>query len=100
MIQIDLEVSWEANFCVKVLVPPLRVLEAEIFQQLFQHMWSCVLMEGITADQLPGNSRKSWSIQPNQQEEAVERWIDAFQVKPISVPKSHRTALELVVPGT
>lgn len=37
-------------------------------------------MEGITADQIPGYSRKKWAMQPNPQEEAVERWIDALQV--------------------
>ena len=37
-------------------------------------------MEGITADQLPGYVKKNWIMPPKGQEEAVERWIDAFQV--------------------
>ena len=62
------------------LVPPLRELEAQIFQQLFQYMWSFVLMEGATADQLPGALAKQWVIPPSKEEESVQRWIDALQV--------------------
>ena len=63
-----------------MLVPPLRELESHIFQQLFHHLWAYVLMEGVTADQLPGTQPKHWIIPPSREEEAVQRWIDAFQV--------------------
>jgi hypothetical protein len=69
----------------KVLVPPLRELEAQVFQQLFQYMWSSVLMEGATADQLPGAVAKQWVMQPSKEEESVQRWIDAFQVMPLHI---------------
>lgn len=62
-------------------MPPLRELEAHIFQQLFQYMWSTVLLEGARADQLPGAQPKQWIIPPSKEEEAVQRWIDALQVK-------------------
>ncbi len=64
---------------VQGLVPPLRNLEEQLFQQLFQYMWSFVLMEGATADQLPGALGKQWVIPPSQEEASVQRWIDAFQ---------------------
>ena len=67
------------RIALQVLVPPLRELEAHIFQQLFQHMWSSILMEGVTADQLPGAQPKHWIIQPSREEEAIQRWIDGFQ---------------------
>ena len=61
-------------------MPPLRELESHIFQQLFNHLWASVLMEGVNADQLPGTQPKHWIIPPSKEEEAVQRWIDAFQV--------------------
>lgn len=61
-------------------MPPLRELEGFIFQQLFQHMWAFSLVEGVTADQLPGAQPKHWIITPSREEEAVQRWIDGFQV--------------------
>lgn len=67
-------------------MPPLRELEAQVFQQLFQYMWSSVLMEGATADQLPGAVAKQWIMQPSKEEECVQRWIDAFQVYPPPPP--------------
>ena len=69
---------------VQGLVPPLRELEEQLFQQLFQYMWSFVLMEGATADQLPGALGKQWVIPPSPEEASVQRWIDAFQVRPLS----------------
>ena len=62
-------------------MPPLRELEEQLFQQLFQHMWSFVLMEGATADRLPGALAKQWVIPPSPEEASVQRWIDALQVR-------------------
>lgn len=80
-------------------MPPLRELEAHIFQQLFQHMWSSILIEGVTADQLPGAQSKYWIIPPSKEEEAVQRWIDGFQVRALFPLffKSHLQLLQAVV---
>ena len=39
-------------------MPPLRELEAYIFDQIFHHLWHTVLMEGATSDVLAGASHK------------------------------------------
>ena len=64
----------------QVLVPPLRELETAIFEQLYRHLWTSVLLEGASADLLPGAQPKQWIIAPSKEEEAVQRWLDALQV--------------------
>lgn len=68
------------------LVPPLRDLEAHLVQQLFQNMWTHVLLEGATAHKLSGARSLKWTINPSREEEAVQRWVDALQAHPPPFP--------------
>ena len=70
----------------QVLVPPLRELEGYVFEQLLRQLWRNVLLEATFGDSLAGASAAkpilpSKHRQATREEQAVQRWLQALQVR-------------------
>jgi hypothetical protein len=68
-----------------VLVPPLRELEAYVFEQLLRQLWRGVLIEATLGDSVAGAAAArpfpTWRHRRMTREEAaVVRWLQALQV--------------------
>lgn len=70
---------------IQVLVPPLRELEAYVFEQLMRQLWRGVLIEATMGDSVAGAA----AARPfpdlrrrrmTREEAAVQRWLQALQV--------------------
>ena len=75
----------EHVFCVgQVLVPPLRELEAYIFERLFRYLWQKALLESVKREPSGGPMFSPHMMTPthkaSQHEDAIQRWLDALQV--------------------
>ena len=71
----------------QVLVPPLRELESYIFERLFRYLWQKALLESVSREPSGGALFSPHNIltpthKASQHEDAIQRWLDALQVKP------------------
>ena len=68
----------------QVLVPPLRELEAYIFERLFRYLWQKALLESVKREPSGGPMFSPHMMTPthkaSQHEDAIQRWLDALQV--------------------
>ena len=70
----------------QVLVPPLRELEAYVFEQLLRQLWRGVLLEAALGDSVAGEAAaRPWPASKHvrhatKEEAAVQRWLQALQV--------------------
>ena len=67
-------------------MPPLRELEGYVFEQLLRQLWRNVLLEATYGDTLAGASAAkpilpSKHRQATREEQAVQRWLQALQVR-------------------
>lgn len=70
----------------QVLVPPLRELEAYIFERLFRYLWQKALLESVSREPSGGPAMFSPHMmtpthKASQHEDAIQRWLDALQVQ-------------------
>lgn len=69
-----------------MLVPPLRELEAYVFEQLLRQLWRGVLIEATLGDSVAGAAAArpfpaSRHRTATREEAAVQRWLQALQVR-------------------
>ena len=82
-----------------MLVPPLRELEGYVFEQLLRQLWRNVLLEATFGDTLAGASAAkpllpSKHRQATREEQAVQRWLQALQVRSASAGRCAGTLLK------
>lgn len=69
---------------VQVLVPPLRELEAYIFERLYRFLWTKALLESANREPASQANFSPHVLSPthkaSQHEDAISRWLDALQV--------------------
>ncbi|KAK9805120.1 hypothetical protein WJX72_000185 [[Myrmecia] bisecta] len=71
----------EFDWVMDVLVPPLRELEGYIFEQMFRHLWTSVLLEHANSEGLPGSQQPVMvhGHKVSSQELAIQRWFESLQ---------------------
>lgn len=81
----SLAVTADTLYCtLQVLVPPLRELEAYIFERLYRYLWTKALMESANREPASQANFSPHILSPthkaSQHEDAISRWLDALQV--------------------